>query len=97
MAEYMRGSHTIHDIKYHIVWITKYRYEVLTKKTAERLRELLIQGCKSRGITIIEGSIGKEHVHMPVSLDNLSAAYVTARAEAIPDFEKAVQINPNYS
>jgi putative transposase len=56
MAEYARGSHTIHDIKYHIVWITKYRYEVLTKKIAERLRELLIQGCESRGITIVEGS-----------------------------------------
>jgi putative transposase len=67
MAEYARGSHTVYDIKYHIVWITKYRYEVLTKKIAERLRELLIQGCESRGITIVEGSVGKEHVHMLIS------------------------------
>jgi putative transposase len=67
MAEYTRGSHTVHDIKYHIVWITKYRYEVLTKKIAERLRELLIQGCESRGITIVEGSVGREHVHMLIS------------------------------
>jgi putative transposase len=67
MAEYSRGSHTVHDIKYHIVWITKYRYEILTKKIAERLRELLIQGCESRGITIVEGSVGKEHVHMLIS------------------------------
>ena len=67
MAEYERGSHTIHDIKYHIVWITKYRYEILTKKIAERLRELLRQGCEARGITIVEGSVGKEHVHMLLS------------------------------
>ena len=67
MAEYTRGSHTVHDIKYHIVWITKYRYEILTKRIAERLRELLIQGCESRGITIVEGSVGKEHVHMLIS------------------------------
>jgi putative transposase len=67
MAEHTRGSHTVHDIKYHIVWITKYRYEVLTKKRAERLRELLTQGCESRGITIVEGSVGKEHVHMLLS------------------------------
>jgi putative transposase len=67
MAEYVRGSHTVHDIKYHIVWITKYRYEVLAEKIAERLRELLIQGCESRGITIVEGSAGKEHVHMLLS------------------------------
>jgi putative transposase len=69
MAEYARGSHTVHDIKYHIVWITKYRYKILTKKIAERLRELLIQGCESRGITIVEGSVGKAyvHVHMLIS------------------------------
>jgi putative transposase len=61
MAEHTRGSHAIHDIKYHIVWTTKYRYEALTKKIAERLRKLQIQGCESRGITIVEGSVGKEH------------------------------------
>jgi REP element-mobilizing transposase RayT len=67
MAEYARGSHTIRDIKYHIVWITKYRYEILTKQIAERLRELLIQGCESCGITIAERSAGKEHAHMLIS------------------------------
>jgi putative transposase len=59
MAEYARGSHTVHDIKY--------RYEILTKKIAERLRELPIQGCESRGITIVEGSVEKEHVRIAIS------------------------------
>ena len=67
MPEYDHGSHTVHDIKYHLVWITKYRYKVLTGKINQRLRELLIQGCTARGITIIEGSIGKDHVHMLIS------------------------------
>jgi len=67
LADYNHGSHTIHDIKYHFVWLTKYRYKVLTGKISQRLRELLIQGCTARGITIIEGSIGKDHVHMLVS------------------------------
>ena len=52
MAEYNHGSHTVHDIKYHIVWITKYRYKVIAGKISQRLRELLIQGCTARGITI---------------------------------------------
>ena len=39
----------------------------MTGKIAKRLRELLIQGCIARGITIIEGSVGKDHVHMLVS------------------------------
>jgi len=67
MAEYDHGSHTIHDIKYHFVWLTKYRYKVLNGDIAKRLRELLIQGCSARNITIIEGAIGKDHVHMLVS------------------------------
>ena len=67
MAEYEHGSHTIHDIKYHFVWLTKYRYKVLTDAIAKRVRELLIQGCTARGMTIIEGSVGKDHVHMLVS------------------------------
>ena len=67
MADYKRGSHTIHDIKYQFVWITKYRYKVLTGKIAVRLRELLIQGCEARDITIIEGAVGKDHVHMLLS------------------------------
>jgi len=59
-----KGSHTQYDIQYHIVWTTKYRYEVLTGKIALRLRILIMQGCAARGITIIRGNITKNHVHL---------------------------------
>ena len=64
---YKTGSHTQYDIEYHIVWTTKYRYKVLKGNVAERLRELIRQGCEARNITIIRGSIGKEHVHLLIS------------------------------
>ena len=64
MDEYNKGSHTIYDIKYHVIWVTKYRYKVLNKQISSRLRELIRQGCEARGITIVRGSIGKDHVHM---------------------------------
>ena len=32
--EYRQGSHTVYDIKYHLVWVTKYRYKVLTGEVA---------------------------------------------------------------
>ena len=64
MANYRTGSHTICDIKYHFVWITKYRYKILQGKIALRLRELLRQGCEAKGLEIIRGSISKDHVHM---------------------------------
>jgi putative transposase len=67
MGEYNKGSHTIYDIKYHIIWVTKYRYKVLNKNIAVRLRELIRQGCEARGITIVQGSIGKDHVHLLIA------------------------------
>jgi len=57
MSDYNHSSHTVHDIKYHFVWLTKYRYKVLGGKISQRLRELLIQGASARGITTIEGNI----------------------------------------
>ena len=67
MTEYRSSSHTVYDIKYHFVWITKYRYKILRGKVAFRLRELLQQGCDVRNIKILKGSIGTEHVHMLLS------------------------------
>ena len=67
MAGYTSGSHTVHDIKYHFVWVTKYRYKVLRGELAKRLRELIRQGCEARRITIITGSIGHDHVHLLLS------------------------------
>ena len=67
MADYRKGSHAIYDIKYHIIWVTKYRYHVLVGDIAYRLRDLLRQGCETRGITIIKGNVSKDHVHMLIS------------------------------
>ncbi len=98
MAEYIHGEHTVHDIKYHLVWITKYRYKILTGEIAKRARELLIQGCKARNITIIEGSVGKDHIHMLISAPtNLApskiAQYLKGRSSKLlqdefPDLSK---------
>lgn len=67
VSEFRKGSHAVYDIQYHVVWTTKYRYKVLREKVADRLRELLRQGCEARDIKIIRGSVGREHVHMLIS------------------------------
>ena len=67
MVEYKKSSHTVYDIKYHFIWVTKYRYKILDKSIGERLRELIRQGCQTMGITIVKGNIGKDHIHILVS------------------------------
>ena len=65
--ETRKGSHTAYSIEYHVVWTTKYRYKILVKHIAERLRVILRQTCEKREITIVRGSIGADHVHMLLS------------------------------
>ena len=67
MVEYKHGAHAVFDLKYHVVWITKYRYKVLRGDIAERARELIRQICVSREVTIVRGAISPDHVHMLVS------------------------------
>lgn len=72
--EYQHGAHSVYDIKYHLIWVTKYRYHVLKGEVATRARELIRQTCMSRDVTIVQGSIGKDHVHMLVSCPPTIAA-----------------------
>lgn len=68
MQNYRKTSHSVYDIKYHLVWITKYRKPILTGLLAERVRELLRQICKEHDVEIIKGHISKDHIHMFVSV-----------------------------
>jgi len=77
MQNYRKGSHTTYDLKYHLVWITKYRKKVLTGEVAVRVRELIREICKANEIEIIKGHVSQDHVHLFVSIPpNLSISKV---------------------
>jgi len=67
MENYRKTSHAIYDIKYHIVWITKYRKSVMTGKIATRVRELIRLICNSNDVQILSGHVSKDHIHLLVS------------------------------
>ena len=67
MQIYKSGSHTRYDIKYHMVWITKYRRPVLEGAEAERVREQIRQICMKNEVTIIQCHVSKDHIHIFVS------------------------------
>ena len=67
MAEYRRSAHAVFDLKYHVVWITKYRYKVLTGRVAERTRDLIRQICESRDVIIVRGAVSPDHIHLLLS------------------------------
>jgi len=66
MARYKTGAHTKHRLRYHVVWIPKYRKRVLRGKIAVRLKRLLYEACKTNRWWISEISIQEDHVHIVI-------------------------------
>ena len=60
-------SHSRFDIKYHFVWVTKYRKEVLTGAVGERVRDLVREVCRTNDIEILQGAVSADHVHVLLS------------------------------
>jgi putative transposase len=65
---YRRGAHSVYDLKYHIIFCTKYRYRLLTGEVAERVRLLIREICGANYIDIVSGSVSPDHIHLLVSL-----------------------------
>ena len=68
MEDYKRSSHSVWDCKYHLVWATKYRYQVLGGDVGHRCRELLRDIARSKEMVIYAGSINRDHVHMLIGI-----------------------------
>ena len=68
MEHYRTTSHTKYDIKFHFVWITKYRRPLLTGEVAVRVREITRQICAEYEVEILKGHVSKDHVHLFVSV-----------------------------
>jgi len=68
MDEYETLSHTTWDCKYHVVWVTKYRYAVLGGDVGLRCRELLREIARSQEMIIYAGSVNRDHVHMLIGI-----------------------------
>ncbi len=67
MVEYRQSAHATFDLKYHIIWITKYRYKVLRGRVAERARDLIRQICEAREVVILRGAVSPDHIHVLLS------------------------------
>ncbi len=61
---YCTGSHTKFYHRYHLVWVTKYRFKVLGGDIRVRLRQIIRQTCAEIGVTIEKGVLSSDHVHM---------------------------------
>ena len=63
---YWSGAHSTHRLRYHLVWIPKYRKRVLTGALATRLQALLHEACEVNDWQLHELNIQPDHVHLLV-------------------------------
>lgn len=61
---YWTGSHTTHRLRFHLVFIPKYRRRVLTEPIAARLAALIKEACEVQRWDIVELNIQPDHVHL---------------------------------
>lgn len=64
---YSSAAHTRFYHRFHVVWVTKYRYKVLQGPMRERIREVIRQTCNELGVHIVRGVLARDHVHMFLS------------------------------
>jgi putative transposase len=68
LMTYRKSAHSVYDLKVHLVWVTKYRYPVLTSEIGTRTREIIRQVCNQLNVQILSGHVSKDHVHLLVSV-----------------------------
>ena len=68
MEGYQKSAHATYRCEYHFVWVPKYRYQVLVSEIKSRLKEILVELCEWLDVSIIEGAIASDHVHMYLSV-----------------------------
>jgi len=93
MKQYRRASHCVYDLKYHIVWITKYRKPVLGKETGARGRDLIRMICASLDAEIVKGNISRDHVHLLVSVPpTLAVSRLLRRMKGLTSRKRLIEI-----
>ena len=66
MSRFKKLSHTLWHCQYHIVWVPKYRYRILTGKVATEVARCIRAFSEQKHCDIIEMNVQIDHVHLIV-------------------------------
>ncbi len=63
-----RTKHAVYDLKYHLVWIPKYRKDVLSAEVSQHLKEVFQRIAEEYEFRIDTMEVMEEHVHIFVEV-----------------------------
>jgi putative transposase len=67
MSPVKRTSHAVYDLKYHLVWVPKYRKMILQGSLAKRIREVFAEIAERYEFEIDTMEVKEDHVHLFLS------------------------------
>ncbi len=68
MSRFRKLSHTIWHCQYHIVWVPKYRFKILTGKVASEVTRCIRAFTEQQQCEIVELNIQLDHIHLLVMI-----------------------------
>ena len=68
MSKYKKRSHVVYKCDYHIVWVPKYRFRILTGEVGRLVDQDIRKLSEWSGCEVIELNVQSDHVHIVVSI-----------------------------
>ena len=68
MSRFRKLSHTLWHCQYHIVWVPKYRFKILTGKLAAVVESCIRTFSEQQKCEIIEMNVQIDHVHLIIMI-----------------------------
>ena len=66
MSRFRKLSHTIWHCQYHVVWVPKYRYRILTGRVSEEVARCVRAFTERQQGEVVELNVQVDHVHLLV-------------------------------
>ena len=63
-----RTKHAVYDLKYHLVWIPKYRKDILDREVSDHLKTVFNRIAEEYGFRIDTMEVMEDHVHVFVEV-----------------------------
>ncbi len=69
LTSYKSNKNIIYSCKYHIIWCTKFRRDLLKEQVDIDLKNIILEISKKLKVEVIEVEILPDHVHLLVDVD----------------------------
>ena len=88
-----RTNHVVYELKYHLVWIPKYRKKKIYKELRKYLTDVFRELARQKECKVMEGHLLSDHVHVMMSIP---PKYAVAQIIGFIKGKSAIQIARNF-